>query len=380
MRIGIDIRVVAGPRTGIGRYASQLLRSLAAVDNENEYVLFYNAAKGPLPSDLPTKKNMKIVSANIPNKALNILWAYTPYPKVESFVGPIDVFHAPNFQMPPLKNAGGVLTIHDLVFLVHPEMAIPSAVRHLKPRIREYAKRADLVVADSKATAQVIVNRLGVAHEKVVTIYVGATVLRKSPPNEISRAKTKYSIGGDYILFVGSLEPRKNLARLFKAFVHSNLFKDFDLVLAGPRGWHMEEMVRAWKSSGCKDRIRFLDYVTDIDLGPLYSGATFLAYPSLAEGFGLPILEAMSVGCPVLTSSVSSMPEVAGDAARFVDPMSVESIAQGMTDLISDSGLRARLIESGYRRLPLFTWENTAIEMMKAYRKAFEINAAKRSR
>jgi glycosyltransferase involved in cell wall biosynthesis len=370
MRIGIDIRVLAGRRTGIGRFVGQLLGGLAAVDRENTYILFFNAMKGPTPDDLPQAENFETVSIRVPNKILNAAWAYTPVPKIESFAGLLDVFHGPNFQMPPTRRAASVLTIHDLVFLVHPEMAIPSSVRHFGPRIRHYAGRADIIAADSNATARDIVEQLGTPSEKVQTVYPGATCIPKSTEEQINIVRQRYNIGELYILFVGAIEPRKNLSRLMKAFEVSGLHRDFQLVLAGPEGWHMEQFHGTLNALACKDRVRWLRYVSDRDLAALYSGATFFAYPSLLEGFGLPILEAMSVRCPVMTSNVSSMPEVAGEAAVYVEPLAIDSIADGMKRLAGDSELRKWLAELGRQRTALFTWERTAREMIAIYRRA----------
>jgi glycosyltransferase involved in cell wall biosynthesis len=294
MKIGIDIRVLSGTRTGIGRLVKELLRGLELIDKENQYVLFYNTMKGQMPSDIPQQDNFRSMSVHFPNRALNLFWAYTAFPKIETFTGPLDVFHGPSFQMPPTKRAAKILSIHDLVFMIHPEMAIPASVRHFGTRIREYAGRADIIATISNATASDIIEHLHVPSEKVVTVYPGATPLKCASEDEIAVVKKKYVIPGAYILFVGCIEPRKNLARLFQAFELSGISKDFDLVLAGPKGWHTDEIYSTWSGLDCRSKIRWLDYVEDNFLGPLYSGASFLAYPSIMEGFGLPMLEARS--------------------------------------------------------------------------------------
>jgi glycosyltransferase involved in cell wall biosynthesis len=252
-------------------------------------------------------------------------------------------------------------------------MAIPSSVRHFRPRVKAYARRADLIVAISEATARDVIDYLDVPREKVVVIYQGTTVLPKAPEDKVKLVRKKYMLDKEYILFVSRLDPRKNLARLFLAFERSGLSRDFDLVVAGPRGWHMEEMTKTWQSVACKGQIRWLDYIKDDELSALYGGATFLAFPSLLEGFGLPILEAMSVGCPVLTSNVSSMPEVGGNAALYVDPYDIDAMAHGLVTLAVDSALRGRLTDAGFERVKVFTWEKTARQMIEAYGRAYEI-------
>lgn len=378
MKIGIDIRVLSGIRTGIGRLTKELLIGLAKVDKENQYILFYNTMKGQLPSDIPQQPNFRTVTVRIPNRALNAFWAITSFPKAETFTGPLDLFHGPSFQMPPTRRAANVLTIHDLVFLVHPEMAIPASVRHFGPSIGKYASRADIITTISNATAKDIIERLKVPAEKVVTVYPGATPLKCSSMDEIAASKVKYGIEGDYILFVGCIEPRKNLSRLLRAYEISGISKDFELVLAGPKGWHTDEIFTTWGALNCRERVRWIDYVGDDYLGPLYAGAAFLAYPSIMEGFGLPILEAMSVDCPVLTSNISAMPEIAGDAALTVNPLDIEDIADGLRRLAGDNKLREQLIGRGRERIKCFSWEKMARETLDVYRTAIDIRQGRK--
>ena len=373
MKIGIDIRVLASQRTGIGRLVKELVSNLARVDKENQYILFYNTMKGSYPSDLPSQDNFKSITARLPNKILNICWAYSSIPKIEFFTGPLDVFHGPSFQMPPTGKAANVLSIHDLVFHIYPDLAIPSSVRHFGARLKEYIKRADIITTISDSTAADIIKYFNVSPEKIRTIYPGATLLKHATDHEIEETRTKYGLSKNFILFVGCIEPRKNLARLLKAFERSNLWQDFELVLVGPKGWHTDEILSTWENLKCQKRIRWIDYVGDEYLSPLYSGASFLAYPSILEGFGLPILEAMSVGCPVLTSNISAMPEVAGEAAYLVDPFNLDSIADGLLTMASDSALRKSLSELGYQRVTAFTWEKMARETIDAYRSALQL-------
>lgn len=373
MKIGIDIRPLRDVTTGVGRYLLKMLCTMAERHRQNNYILFYNCLRGPAPDGLPGDDNCTVARFHWPRKALTAIWAYTEFPKLEKFIGHVDVFHSPGFQVPPSRQSAMVFTVHDLIAVAYPELAIPSSVRHFRPRVKHYGKRADLIVAVSKATAGDVINLLDVPEEKVVVVHPGTTSFPRAAPDDISRMKAKFNIGGEYILFVSRLDPRKNLARLFKAFDLSGLYNDLELLFVGPKGWRMEEIFKTWRSVKCRDRIRWLDYVTDTDLACLYSGANFFVFPSVAEGFGLPILEAMSVGCPVLTSNVSSMPEVAGEAALYIDPYDIDSIADGLRRLAGDSGLRQRLSESGSRRAEMFTWEKMADNMINAYGRAYEI-------
>jgi glycosyltransferase involved in cell wall biosynthesis len=367
LRVGIDIRALKGIRTGIGRYLETLLPELFRLNREINYVLFYNSLKGPNPPYKSAGDNSTIIRTRYPNKALNVLWAYTGYPRFETLAGDIDVFYSPNFQIPPLRKAPGVLTIHDLVFYHSPELAIPSAVRHYRRRIKFYSDRADIIIGDSLATVNDISRYLGIPREKTRVIYPGAIPLATVSDRERNEIKKEMRLPEKYILFVGCIEPRKNLARAFRAYERTGLWKDIPLVLAGPRGWRFNELKTAWDNLTAKNQIFWLDYVGEKELAVLYENAFFLIFPSLFEGFGLPILEAMSAGCPVLTSNCSSMPEAAGDAALYVDPLDTESIADGMLKLAGDGSLRESLISAGYKRAKLFTWEKTARELLDVF-------------
>jgi glycosyltransferase involved in cell wall biosynthesis len=378
MRIGIDIRPLRDIKTGIGRYILSLLTALTKVDNINEYVMFYNGFGPGVPDGLPFAPNSRLRAYHWPRKILTGVWAYSEFPRLENLLSDIDIFHAPGFQVPPSKRLPRIFTIYDLIPITHPEMAIPSAARHVRPRLKHYIDRADFVIAISKATATDLTSTLGVPNEKIITIYPGTTPIARASPKQILKLKSKFGIKRDYLLFVSRIDPRKNLPRLMRAFDISGLAQDFDLAIVGPRGWHMEETIETWQNIKCKNQIRWLDYVTEEDLAALYSGALFFTYPSLIEGFGLPILEAMSAGCPVLTSNISSMPEAAGDAAIYVDPYDVESIATGLRQLAENSELRAEFIQRGYERARKFSWENTAKGMVEVYCKAYELGRSRK--
>lgn len=367
MKIGIDIRALNSLRTGIGRYLETLLPALFRYDKDTQYILFYNSLTGPSPTYNSAGAKSSLVRTYIPNRVLNVLWAYAAFPKFENLAGEIDIFYSPSFQVPPLKKSRSVLTIHDIVFYHSPELAIPSAVRHYKRRITFYADRADIIVADSKATAKDIVEFLKIDGEKIKVIYPGTIPLADVTEPERSKIKNKLRLPEEYILFVGCIEPRKNLARVFQAYNRSGLSEEIPFILAGPTGWRFDELEKIWNNLEAKDRIIRLDYVTEKELTVLYENALFLVFPSLFEGFGLPILEAMSAGCPVLTSNVSAMPEAAGDCALLVDPLSEDAIEEAMLRLYRDNILREELARKGRDRAASFTWEKTANKLIKIF-------------
>jgi glycosyltransferase involved in cell wall biosynthesis len=373
MRICIDIRWLQHVKTGIGKYTLNLLKALSAIDNSNEYIMFYNDANRHGPEDLPVTPNFKLIIAHWPHNLLSAMWAHTNFPAMERFVGKIDVLHALGFQVPPTIKAIKVFTIYDLVPLTHPQLAPQSKFRIKRPRFKFHATRADMVVAISQATANEAKQLLELPDEKVVVVYPGTISIDRAGGDAIGEMKKKFGLLRNYMLFVSTIDPRKNLPRLMRAFERSGLAEAYDLVLVGSPGWYMEETFSIWEELNCKKHIYWLKYVSDSDLSALYSGASFFVYPSLLEGFGLPILEAMSVGCPVLTSHVSAMPEAAGEAAVYVNPYEIDSIAEGLKRMAGNKELREKLSRMGYERVSQFSWDNAARQMNEVYKRASEI-------
>jgi glycosyltransferase involved in cell wall biosynthesis len=266
-----------------------------------------------------------------------------------------------------------VVTIHDLAILRFPETFRRwhrTFASYLLPRL---VRRVSAIVSVSEATKSDLVELLGVAPERVSVIPCGISAgfspLDAGDPR-LAAVRDRYSLPEAYAITVGAIEPRKNLPRLLRAvdqLTKRREFRDLSLLHIGPGGWLTKEVSRTLAELRLEDRVRFLGYVPNDDLAALYQQARLAIYPSLFEGFGLPVLEAMASGCPVVTSNCSSMPEVAGGAAVLVDPMSVEAIADGIARLWCDDGLRHALIACGQRRAATFTWEFAARETMKLY-------------
>lgn len=255
----------------------------------------------------------------------------------------------------PLAVSRQAVTIHDLSVLDHPEWFAPSFrlwYLFLLPRL---ARTARIVLTVSEHSRRSIIRRFGLPEESVIAIPDGVN-LRHFHPCDPSAVRAKYELAGQYVLFVGSIDPRKNLERLLQAWIRLADFKNIELVIVGSPG----RIFRPVSMGGSTRRTRFLGYVPDEDLPGLYSGATFFIMPSLFEGFGLTVLEAMACGAPVITSYAGALPEVAGDAAVQVDPTSVEGMAEAMRTLLMDEGLRYRLGKKGMARAGLFPWEGSA--------------------
>jgi len=265
-----------------------------------------------------------------------------------------------------------VVTVHDVAVLRFPELFRPWQRHYTRVVLPCVARRARAVIAVSTATKQDVVELLGVPEDRVTVIANGLTPGIGRVAADSARARevrTRYALPERFILTVGSVEPRKNLRRLIEAVrlvAERSDTRDIALVHAGPEGWLSQDIPDVARSRG-NGRVRFLGHVSDEDLVGLYSLARCCAYPSLWEGFGFPVVEAMASGCPVLTSRVSSLPEIAGDAALLVEPTSIEEIADGLTRLWTDDALCTRLARRGIERAKAFSWERTAAETVAVY-------------
>jgi glycosyltransferase involved in cell wall biosynthesis len=380
VRVAVDARPAVFPqKTGIGFYAQHLLRELPRVDPSTQYVAWYLDAKGVL--GFPSKRTLSGMHGRgggptvierpvpIPARLFERLSERFDLPRAEWFAR-FDVFFAPNFVPPPTRAPRLVLTVHDLAFRLFPETA-PHSTRRWLARLDQALQRAAAVIAVSEATRDDLTRLYGVPSECITVVPHGVdqTVFRPSPEARIAEVRAVFGIEGPYLLYLGGIEPRKNLARLVEAFgllLRGAGAGGLMLVVAGggvewnPEGSGGLEAALRTAAPGVRERIILTGYVAEADKVALLGGAKALVYPSLYEGFGLPALEAMACGTPVLTSNVSALPEVVGPAGLLVDPRDTEAIAEGMRRLCEDEGLRARLREEGLARSGRFTWTETA--------------------
>ncbi len=369
MRIGFDIGPVTDAPTGVGRYAYQLLRHLVALDSGVAYRGFSVGTRAPALRELEAAVPSRHV--RVPARMMYGIWNVLGAPRVDRLLGGVDVYHATNFYLPPTGSAKTVLTIHDLAFLAHPEWCSPKIVGVFTATVRRAAHRADAILACSESGKQDIVRLLEVPPEKVTAALEGvdetlAPVERGRAAAELER---RYRIATPFLLFVSTLEPRKNVAGLVRAFAQVAAEIPHSLVLAGPIGWNAEPILEAIEDAGLGPRIVRPGYVPDSDLSLFYSAADAFVFPSRYEGFGLSVLEAMACGCPVITSNSSSLPEIAGDAAVYVDPDNEAGIATAVRDLVSDDDLRRRLSEQGLERAKQFSWTACAETVLGVYRR-----------
>ena len=360
MQIGFDAsRLRVGQRTGTEQYTWELLRALGQIDRRHHYLLYSNGRPSALP---PLPPNFELRPIRFPR-----LWTHLRL-SMEMILRPPDLLFVPAHVLPLWSPRRAVVTIHDLGYLHYPE-AHPRARRlELRLSTRWSAWRATHVLAVSEATRRDIVAHYGVPESKISVVYHGVSERFKpvTGAEDLRTVARRYGISSPYLLYVGTIQPRKNLVRLLEAWAAciGRVPPATTLVIAGKRGWLTTEIERRAHQLDIAERVRFTGYVADQDLPALLSGALAYLLPSLYEGFGLPVLEAQACGAPVLTSTVSSLPEVAGEAAVFVDPLDVRSISDGIARLVEDADLRERLRTAGLRRVAGWTWTRAARETL----------------
>ncbi|MDO8311854.1 MAG: glycosyltransferase family 1 protein [Sideroxyarcus sp.] len=374
MNIGIDCRNMLSPghgeQAGIGHYTSYVVHSLLAYDQKNTYVLFFDH-RAPDLSAFQRFSNVQIRHLPLSKykKFLPIAYAHAVVPQVISRAD-LDVFHAPANILPLGYNKPSVITIHDLAIYREPSwfprQALSTGV--LVPRSLRQANR---IIAVSQFTAQDITSLFHISPQKIQVIHEGVEQFTV-PVKAAQHAKKHFAIRKPYFFFVGTLEPRKNLPhaiRAYAAFVRDGekLAQHTEFLIAGAKGFHAEEIATTIRKEGMEDKVRVLGYVSHEEKLALIKGAAAFIFPSLYEGFGLPILEAMQLGTPVIASDTSSITEIVGRAGILVDPKNVEELAQAMGSLLMNTKLRRELISSGKRKATQFTWEQTARETLKVY-------------
>ena len=385
MRIAIDYTTGVWPGAGVARYTRSLVAALLARDPQNEYVLFYGGHG--VPRTTPEYAALQALRAAHPHRVtvrelpasarlLGILWnrLHLPLP-ADSLIGGADVLHAPDFVAPPVARARAVITIHDLSFLVVPEVVDPGNRAYLRRAVPRAAAGAARVVAVSEATRQDAIARLGLAPDQVVTVPNGVDSTFQPLPydalvTEGPALRAQLGLPDRYLLHVGTIEPRKNLVRLIAAYarlVARGRDAGHDLVLAGRRGWLYASVFDAARASGLGARIHFVDYVPEPALPALYNLATLFVYPSLYEGFGLPVLEAMACGTPVVTSRTPALAEIAGQAALLVDPLADEALTAALETLLESPDALRNLHTAGLARAALYPWSAAAHQMLGVY-------------
>ncbi len=376
MNIGIDIRsLLEKERSGVGEYTYQLLSALFSIDKNNNYFLFYNSFKkidDLLPSDWKKYSNINFCGFHWPNKLLNFCFKFLRWPKIDRLImsaGKIDLFFIPNLNFVALsREIKKIITVHDLSFLRYPRFfSWKRRLWHWFVNPKKLISGTDKIIAVSENTKKDLMELYKVASEKVEVIYSG--VSGGADISDVEAVKKKYNLPDNFILFLGTLEPRKNIEGLIWAF---EIFKraekiGYKLVIVGPRGWLYKNILARAEKSPARDDIKFINYIAPEEKFAFYKLAKLFVYPSFYEGFGFPPLEAARAGTPVIISSVSSLPEVMGEAALMVDPNNPAEMAKVMAECLTDENLRATLIEKGQKQAQKFSWEKCAEETSRSF-------------
>jgi glycosyltransferase involved in cell wall biosynthesis len=374
MVIGIDVTAALTQGGGIGRYTRELVQALIAVDDTNRY-RFFSAkppATLPVPDPLPEARHVTYCPTLLDERWLYRLWYRLRLPlPVQWVTGQLDLFHSPDFVLPPVNGRiPTLLTVHDLSFIHYPHVFPERLVRYLNQVVPWSIGRATHVLADSEATRNDLLNIWQVSPEKVTVLYSGVHE-RFRPVSDVSKitaVRQKYHlVDWPYLLSVGTLQPRKNYQMLIRAFAPLANKVPHHLVISGGKGWLYDEMMAEVAHQGLAERVHFIGFVDDADLPALYSAASLFVFPSLYEGFGLPLLEAMGCGTAVLTSNSSSLPEVAGDAAQQLPPDDQAAWSEAMLALLTEDSRRQALVNAGLNQVKRFSWQGSARQLLKIY-------------
>lgn len=356
LTVAVDVTPLVGTRTGVGVAVDGMIRGLTGRPDLDlvGYGLTGAGWRG-LRESLPAR--VRPARARMPAGVCLRLWGRVSFPTLEPWTGPVDVVHGTNFVVPPTRKAGRLVTVHDLTALHYPEMCTPTSLRY--PHLVQRAvDEGAWVHAVSNFVAAEVIEHFGVDPDRVVVVPHGidAPTRTHGPPADAP----------PYVLALGTVEPRKDLPGLVRAFDEiAGAYPDLELWIAGPSGWGESQLSEAREAARHGERVKRLGWVDDP--GGLLAGASVLAYPSLYEGFGLPPLEAMAAGVPVVATQAGSLREVAGDAAVLVPPADPVALGDAISRVLQDDALRAGLIERGHERARRFTWDACAAALSDAY-------------
>lgn len=381
MRIGIDATALPSRPVGAGNYIIQLIRAMAGRNMDDESIPDGNQLKGLNLVVFVQRSRLELLNVEeTPNLHLivtpdlspfmRLIWEQISFPMLANNQR-LDLLHSLHYTMPVAYPGRTVVTFHDMTFFLYPHHHTLPKRFFFRFFIRLSARKAVALIADSESTRQDTIRLVGVSPGKIFTAPLGVTQeFRQIPDKTIhQQVRQKYQLPEHFMLFVGTIEPRKNLPILLQAYASvADQMQHHHLVVVGPKGWMVEAISRQTGQLSISDKVNFTGYVEQDDLPLIYNLADVFIYPSAYEGFGLPVLEAMACGTPVITSNVSSMPEIVGEAGVLIAPNNTHALAQAMVELINDPIARQRLSIKGQERAAAFSWKRTAEKTIAVYR------------
>ncbi len=376
MRIGFDVRPFLREATGVGTYYKNLLFSLAKIDADNQYYLFSSSYKDRfLQEDLPPFSQVEFRDARYPVKLINFLWNKVGWPPLDTFFHTeLDLTHSPIPLLLPTKG-NKIVTVYDLFFMDFPSFVQAEVRKNFTKKIEHSLHRADGILVISQFVKDQIINRFFLNEDKIKVVYLGVDpdFFNKPSAAQTEYVKNKYGLPSKFILFVGAIEPRKNLVRLIEALgvIHEKSV-DIPLVIAGKKGMDSHSLIQKIEEIKLQPQVLFLNYLPEGELKALYRLASCLVIPSLCEGFGLPLVEAMASECPLVISNAPALPEIAMDAALYFHPDDAEEMASQILFVLENDDKRRNLIEKGTQRARDFSWTQTAENTLNFYRSVLE--------
>ena len=370
MKIGIDGSGAMGTQTGVGKYINRLIENLSLIDTSNEYLVYLNYFRTGKIN--PFGNGYQITKNRIPAKIQRLLHNQLKIP-IETFVGNIDIFHGPNYFVPPSKQSKKVVTVHDLTFEFFPETMIGRDAAYYKKYVPMSMQKADHILTISNSSKKDLIERFKVPADKISVTYMaaGSNFAPISNKDVIKPVLKKYKLPSNFLLTVCTLEPRKNLVTLVKAMsaLRKNKKNEQKLIVVGGSGWKNDELFKQISELGLENDIIFPGYIGQEDLPALYNACSLFLFPSLYEGFGIPPLEALSCGTACICSNSSSLPEVVGDGAILIDPVNADEWVEQIEFLLDNPSKIDELGKRGMEQAKKFSWGKTAQETLAVYKK-----------
>jgi len=373
MKIAIDLTAIPSELTGVGFYVKNLIMALSELNQKDRFLVFVSQKNHA--SFYFDRDNFEFVNVPDMPAVLRLIWEQIVLP-VELMRQKIDLLHSPHYSTPILgESYKRVVTFCDMTFLLFPQYHQQYKTFYFKKMIRAALKKADRIISISNSTTRDIIRCFPqVDKQKISTIHLSAANIFQPYDDraEIERQTRAYALPDKYLLYVGTLEPRKNIFGLLQAYnaLEKALREAYKLVIVGKKGWHYEEIFKYVEANGLKDQVIFTGYIAEDILPYVYNGASLFIYPSFYEGFGIPVLEALKCGLPVITSNISSMPEIAGKAAILIDPKKPEEIAIAIGQVLNNSQYVSVMRQHSLAQAQKFSWRKCAAETVAVYKEA----------